>query len=98
MDAEVEKYEAIYPALGVSNEIPTKIKPLESRERDTLLKLVIGMAIKGYRYDPMALKNTAIKDIVDDLADLGISIDTDTARKHLKAAVIAVLPAKPRQP
>lgn len=72
-------------------------KPLRNRERDTLLKLVIGMAIKGYSYEPTASKNTAIQEIADDLADLGMSIDPDTVRNHLKNAVNTVLPRNPRQ-
>ena len=72
-------------------------KPLGNRERETLLKLVIGMAIKGFNYKPEALKSTTPKEIADDLADLDISIDTDTVRKYLKEAANTVLPAKPRQ-
>jgi hypothetical protein len=72
-------------------------KPLGNRERDTLLKLVIGMAIKGYGYDSKALKSDQTKVIADDLASLGISMDTDTVRKYLKEAASTVLPAKPRK-
>ena len=70
---------------------------LSKKERETLLKLVIGMAVKGYSYDPAASKNSATKEIVDDLADLGIGIDPDTVRKYLKEAERTVLPTKPRQ-
>ena len=71
--------------------------PLSTTERNTLLKLVIGMAIKGYTYDPAAAKSAKPKEIVDDLAELGITITDDTVRKYLKQAADAVLPAKPRQ-
>lgn len=70
---------------------------LLSIKDDTLLKLVIGMAIIGYRYDPVAKKNTATKDIVNDLAALGIKIDDGTVLKYLKIAATTVLPAKPPQ-
>lgn len=73
-------------------------KPLGTTERNTLMKLVIGMAIKGYNHDPTASKSTAPKEIADDLALLDMKIDTDTVRKHLKRAADTVLPAKPRQP
>jgi hypothetical protein len=73
-------------------------KPMATRERNTLLKLVIGMAVKGYTHDPVAKKSTAPKEIADDLAELGISIDPDTVRKYLKEAANTVLPAKVRQP
>ncbi len=95
--AEVQKYEAENSLLSGTVASPATEKPLGNRERETLLKLVIGMAIKGYSHDPAALKSTAPKEITDDLAALGISIDTDTVRKYLKEAANTVLPAKPRQ-
>lgn len=61
-------------------------KPINSKERDTLLKMVIGMAVKGYAYDPKAKKSSSIKDISDDLTSLGISLDADTIRKWIKEA------------
>ena len=69
---------------------PTALK----KERESLLKLVIGMAIKGYGYDPAALKSDKVKEIADDLALLGLSIDTDTVRKYLKEAASTLLSAK----
>ncbi|QDL39337.1 hypothetical protein [Rhodoferax sediminis] len=73
-------------------------KSLSTRERDTLLKLVIGMAVKGYNYDSAAAKSRAPKEIADDLADLGIGVSDDTVRKYLKQATDTVLPTKPHQP
>lgn len=57
---------------------------LGTRERDTLLKLVIGMAIAGYKYDPQADRNPSTKEISDDLHSLGIGLDPDTVRKWLR--------------
>lgn len=62
------------------------VKPLHVKERDTLLKMIIVMAVKGYAYDPNAKKSSSIKDITDDLASLGISLDADTVRKWIKEA------------
>ena len=76
---------------------PASEKPLGATERNNLLKLVIGMAVKGYSHDPAAKKNTTPREIADDLAELGISITDDTVRKYLKEAADTVLPAKPRQ-
>ena len=59
-------------------------KPGWSRERDSLLKLVIGMAIKGYGYSPAAQRNPAVSDISGDLRQLGVPLDEDTIRKYLK--------------
>lgn len=38
-----------------------------ARERQSLLKLVPGMAVAGYTYNPRASRNTATRDIVADL-------------------------------
>lgn len=69
-------------------------KPLTASERDSLLKLVIGMAMKGYSYDPNAKKNSAVADIAADLALLGLPLGDDTIRKYLKQGN-EQLPAKP---
>ena len=66
-----------------------------AKERLSLLKMVIGMAIKGYGYDPKAKKNAATSEIADDVAALKMSIDDDTVRRYLKEAVEKVKPAKP---
>lgn len=67
---------------------------LSTRERDTLLKLVVGMAIEGYRYDPNAQRNEAPGEIAGDLAKHGIELTDDTVRKWLKEAASTVLPRK----
>ena len=92
---EVAKYETKHGDDSQDDEIK---KPLATRERDTLLKLVIGMAITGYKYDPAASKSITPKEIADDLAALGMTITDDTVRKYLKQAADIVLPAKLRQP
>ena len=79
---------------GASNAVE---KPLHPTERNNLRKLVIGMAIDGYGYDPTALKSPLPKQIADSLALHGISITDDTVRKYLKEAANTVLPAKPHQ-
>lgn len=61
-------------------------KPLTTRETDTLLKMVIGMAIDAYRYDPKAGKSTVPREIADALTELGIEVSDDTVRKWLKRA------------
>lgn len=71
-------------ATGGGDELPT-------RARDTLLKLVIGMAISRYGYDPRKGKSPVTKRIVDDLASLGIPLSDDTVLKWLRQANDAVL-------
>lgn len=58
-------------------------QPLRTRERTSLLNLVIGMAVKGYGYKPAASKNSAIPEIASDLHELGLSLSEDTIRKYL---------------
>lgn len=75
---------------SVNGTPPTIEKLLATTERNQLLKMVLGMAIDSYGYDPMAKKNEATKQVVDDLAKLGIGIDVDTVRKYLKEAANTV--------
>lgn len=57
---------------------------LGTKERESLLKMVIGMGIAGYAHDPEKRRNPTAKEISDDLASQGISLDEDTIRKYLK--------------
>jgi hypothetical protein len=61
-------------------------KSLPTRSRESVLKLMIAMAIDGYGYDPKALRNSQISEITDALDRLGISLDADTVRKWLNEA------------
>jgi hypothetical protein len=61
-------------------------KHLGTRERDSVMKLIIGLAIGGYRYDPTAARNDAIRDICSDLSLSGLPLDPDTVRKWLREA------------
>ncbi|MES0096394.1 hypothetical protein [Mesorhizobium sp. M0019] len=61
-------------------------KPLGARERDSLLKLVIGMAIKGYSFDPRSGRSATAKEISGDLDLIGLAMDEDTVRKYLTEA------------
>jgi hypothetical protein len=76
------------PAPPVSAE-----KSLGTRERDSLLKLVIGMALGGYGYDPTAARSAQPATIASDLAVNGVPLDVDTVRKWLRAAA-QLLPPK----
>ena len=64
-------------------------------ERNTLLKLVIAMAIEGYKYDPKAARNTAPAEIATDTEKLGIGVTDDTVRSWLKKAAEEVLDGAP---
>jgi hypothetical protein len=63
------------------------------REQESLLKLVIGMATGGYRFDRRAVRSRVTKEITDDLLDAGVSLDEATILKHLRRAS-ELLPAE----
>ena len=70
------------PALGKAE----ATKGLSTVERQSLLKLVLGMAMEGYRYSPDAARNEATADIAADLAKHGLQVSDDTVLKWLKEA------------
>lgn len=61
-------------------------KELSSRERNTLLKMIIGMAVEQYGYNPEAKKSDATQNIISDLEQCGLGLDANTVRKKLKEA------------
>ena len=81
---------AVLEAMPVSIESDDNVGKSEKliglRERESLLKLVLGMAIKGYRYDPKATRSKEVLEITSDLQILGLSLTEDTVRKYLNEA------------
>lgn len=61
-------------------------KPLEGKGRASALKLILGMAIGGYGYDPKATRSPIPKEIADDLLLSGITLTDDTVREWLRVA------------
>jgi hypothetical protein len=59
---------------------------LGSRERESLLKIVIGLAIDTLGFDPNASRSPAAAEIAGILAPLGVPLDEDTVRKYLQEA------------
>lgn len=55
-----------------------------TKEKETLLKMVIGMAIDGYGYDPSASRSPIPAQISEILVEQGMALDVDTVRKWLK--------------
>ncbi len=60
---------------------------LTTRERNTLLKMIFGIAVTRYRYDSAALRSDAVRRIAGDLDQAGVHIDDDTIRSWIKKAV-----------
>ena len=77
-------------------EKPSRADTVGGKERESVLKLILGMAMGGYAYDPKAQRNTATRDITDDLDRLGLSLDPDTVRKWLKEG-LDLLPPQPEE-
>ena len=61
-------------------------KPVGEREKTTFHKLILTMAIRGYGYDPRAVRSPISNDIAGDTQLLGISLDQDTVRSKLQKA------------
>ena len=62
------------------------------KEPTILKRLIIGMAISKYDYDPKASRSAAPQKIFDHLLRLGISVDVDTIRKWLRTSAEEELP------
>jgi hypothetical protein len=78
----------------VSSKQSRKQQPdLLPKERETVLKLIIGMAIKGYAYNPALARSEVPAEITSDVHKLGLSIDQDTVRKWLKEAAQVLPPS-----
>jgi hypothetical protein len=61
-------------------------KPLSAKERLTAQKLIIGLAVKGYGFDPKRQRSEVPPKIARDLGTLGLQLDEDTVRRWLKDA------------
>ena len=60
--------------------------PISERERESLLRLVIGMAKGGYGYGPKAPRSTTARDVASDLLLNGVPLHEDSVRKYLREA------------
>ena len=60
---------------------------LSTKDTNTLFKLIAGMAIKGYGYDPASTRNPATSEIESDTGVTGIRLDDYPAIKKFFAVV-----------
>jgi len=88
-----QKFYSEKEAPGLTNEDNREDRAVPEKRRNSERKLLIGMAMRGYNYDPKASRQNAVSDIHADLSLLGIKIDEQTIRSILKDAV-QVLPGK----
>lgn len=69
---------------NIAIQILGKEEKENSKDNNSLLKMIITMAKVGYGYDPKDLKSKITSEIVKDAESLGLSIDMGTVRKWLK--------------
>lgn len=69
-----------------SRATPAAEKPFHTRERESLLKIVLAVAKKKYHFDPAKAKNAAATNIANAVHEFGFRIDEDTVRKFLNEA------------
>jgi hypothetical protein len=72
---------------GSGSQTDDKLNP---KERQSLQKMILGMAIEQYGYNPSA-RGSAVSQIADDLQAHGLSLDHDTIRKQLRVAAEELL-------
>jgi hypothetical protein len=84
--SEAERKLLIRPA----DPAPAVEGELKDSERKSLLKMVLGMAIKRYGYNPSDKKNSAVSMIVRDLELMDIRLTDDTVRNYLKEAAYKI--------
>ncbi|MGE5539630.1 MAG: hypothetical protein ACM30I_13505 [Gemmatimonas sp.] len=65
---------------------PGDSAPLEGKALTTALKLILGMALAAYNYDPKSGRSGVPKEVSDDLQRHGISVSDDTVRQWLTRA------------
>ncbi len=67
---------------------------LHGKERESVLRLIIGLAVGGYGYDPAASRSKVVTDITSDLTEAGVELSDDTVRKWLKEAAELLPPSE----
>lgn len=72
--------------IGECSTAGSQVEELDIRERDSLLKLIVGMAVGGYGYDLTAKKSPTVSLILEDVEKLGLAVSDETVRKYLKEA------------
>jgi hypothetical protein len=94
---ELEAQLAELTAKADSGSSGTTVAPsVGTRERDSMLTLIIAMAVKGYGFNPAAKRSDSIKDIVSDIEKCGLSLSDDTVRRYLRDGV-ELLPPQENQ-
>ncbi|WP_139017499.1 hypothetical protein [Bradyrhizobium sp. STM 3809] len=73
-------------AAVVSPDPSDSMKAQSPIERQNMLKVIFGMAVRGYSYNPADKRSRTVSEIVSDLQLEGVSLSDDTIRRYLKEA------------
>jgi hypothetical protein len=74
-------------SVGDDKPKPDVDRPLKARERESLYKILIGIAVTSYGHNPYGPKSTRMtKTIAGDVHLQGLQVDEDTVRKYLDEA------------
>jgi hypothetical protein len=82
MEARIAELEKTLPAA----EPAVKLQSAITRERNTLLKIILGLAMDTYGYQPHSPRGATAGEISDHLEGVGLPISKDTVRKYLSEA------------
>jgi len=82
----LRRLQGLDTSFGDPKSTSEETKDLLPREKETLLRLIAGMSIAGYRFDVNASRNDATREIQGDLDQLGIPLDPKTILKWLREA------------
>mgnify|MGYP001354386315 CR=1 FL=1 len=72
---------------------PSDPDELTTVTRKNMLKLIVGMGVCGYSFDPRSERNKATADIAGDLDRLGIGMTPETVLKYLKEGAKLLTPS-----
>ncbi|MBB3408025.1 hypothetical protein FHT87_001928 [Rhizobium sp. BK316] len=86
--ALLEENTELHAKLAELSSEPGNQKPTPPRERESMLKMILAMAMKKYQFDPTKLKNSATTNIAGAVTEIGLRIDEDTVRKFLNEAKV----------
>ena len=96
----VFKPESIASLVNQKIEVSNTPSAAWEKQKQTLLKMILGMAVSKYDYDPSAVQNSATgknkHSIQSDLDLIGVTLDADTIRNHLNSAKELFPDVKPR--
>lgn len=86
---QVERYESANPRKVSLGQVRLDLRTLE---RASLLKMVIGMAVAGFGYNPSDRRSAVIPEIGESIRRCGMNLDDDTVRKWLYEGAESQLP------